>query len=160
MKKLLIVLAFSAFMAVAASGQDYGTAIGYRGGYSNGLTFKHFFEPDKAAEALLTSRYKGFNFTGLYEIHQPVFGITGFYWYYGFGGHFGSWHGDPKYKNYDEDRNYRVLGIDGIIGAEYNIGAIPFSISLDYKPGFNITGGSYFWPDEFALSVRYVWGSR
>ncbi len=161
MKKFLIILAFTTFVTFTASPQDYKSAIGMRLGYSNGLTFKHFLESDKAAEVLLTSRYEGFNITGLYQIHGSLLGINGLNWYYGFGGHFGSWHGNAKFNHYkDPDRNYRVLGVDGILGAEYNFGAIPFCVSLDYKPGFNITGGSYFWPDEFALSIRYAWGSR
>jgi hypothetical protein len=49
-----------------------------------------------------------------------------------------------------------VVGIDGIIGMEYNIEEIPFNISLDWKPGFNILGHTGFWGDELALSVRYI----
>ena len=48
------------------------------------------------------------------------------------------------------------IGIDGIIGIEYNIEPIPFNISLDWKPGLNLIGYTGFWGDELAFSIRYI----
>jgi hypothetical protein len=158
MKKLLITFSACLLITLAVNAQDYQTGIGFRGGLSNGLTIKHFITSDKALEGLLAARWGGFNVTGLYEIHANAFDATGLYWYYGFGGHIGTWN-----TKYSSDRGYdntSIIGIDGILGIEYNIGAIPFNISLDYKPGFNILGDFGFWGDEFAISIRYVFGNR
>ena len=158
MKKFFITFSACMLIAVAVYSQEYQTGIGFRGGLSNGLTFKHFISSEKAVEGLLSARWGGFNVTGLYEIHANAFDAIGLYWYYGFGGHVGSWN-----TKYDSNRNYNnssIIGVDGIVGLEYNIGQIPFNISLDYKPGLNLIGQTGFWGDEFALSIRYVWGNR
>jgi len=159
MRKLLISLLIVA-AALTAEAQDYQTGIGFRGGLSNGLTVKHFIKSDVALEGLLTARWQGFNITGLYEWHAPAFSAPGLYWYYGAGAHLGFWEGYSKHPWFKDDKNYSVLGIDGIIGIEYNIGEIPFNISLDWKPALNIIGHTNFWGDELAFSVRYVFGNR
>jgi hypothetical protein len=160
MKKFFFALAFFAVFAIATSGQEYQTALGYRGGLSNGLTVKHFLTSDVALEGLLTARFGGYNITGLYEIHTQPFSISGLYFYYGFGGHLGSWQNGPDKVWWNDERHHSVIGIDGIVGLEYYFGTIPFNISLDYKPGFNLIGYPTFWGDEFSLSIRYVWGNR
>ena len=49
-----------------------------------------------------------------------------------------------------------AIGIDGIIGLEYTFDEVPFSISLDWKPTFNIAEHAAFLADEAGLSIRYV----
>jgi len=160
MKKIIILFSFFTVFALAVSGQEYRTGIGARVLFSNGLTIKYFISSGTAVEGLLTARYHGYNFTGLYEIYTEPFSVSNLYFYYGFGGHIGSWH-SPAGKNWwDDGANHSVIGIDGIAGIEYNFGNVPFSISLDYKPGINIIGYPKLWVDELALSVRYVWGNR
>ncbi len=161
MKKLMMILALVAVMALVAEAQDYRTGIGFRGGPSLGLTVKHFFTPDQAAEALLLSRWGGFHVTGLYQFHSRGFMIDGLHYYYGAGAHYGSFTGETGRKFYSNPaKDYKVFGLDGILGVEYNFSGIPFNVSLDWKPDINFTGGELFWPDELALSVRYVWGLR
>lgn len=155
MKKTILTAFFAITMIIAANAQDYNTGIGVRGGLSNGLTIKHFIEGDRAIEGLLANRWGGFNVTGLYEIHAQAFDTPRLNWYYGFGGHIGFWDGD-KNPWFDDNNNYTVIGIDGIIGLEYNIEEIPFNISLDWKPGINLIGYTGFWADEVALSVRFI----
>jgi hypothetical protein len=157
MKKLFYTVIILAFFTLSANSQDYNTGIGVRGGLSNGLTVKHFISSNTAIEGLLSTRWKGFHITGLYEIHAQAFNTPRLNWYYGFGGHIGFWDGYDKHPWFDEDvDSHSVLGIDGIIGIEYNIEAIPFNISLDWKPGFNIIGHTGFWGDELALSIRFI----
>ncbi|MDD4227097.1 MAG: hypothetical protein PHU98_11980 [Mariniphaga sp.] len=160
MKKLFLVFMIGLLTAVTVNAQDYNTGIGVRGGLSNGLTVKHFIDGNNAIEGILSTRWKGFNVTGLYEIHNQAFNTPRLNWYYGFGGHIGFWDGYKDHPWFDKadqiDGSYTVIGIDGILGLEYNIEAIPFNISLDWKPGFNIIGYTGFWGDELALSVRFI----
>jgi hypothetical protein len=51
-----------------------------------------------------------------------------------------------------------AIGIDGIMGLEYEVPGFPILVSIDMKPGYDFTGG--FGPrwQEGALTVRYVIG--
>ena len=135
--------------------QDYTTGIGIRGGYFNGLTVKHFVSNQAALEGIFTSRWRGFQVTGLYEIHNQAFNTPRLNWYYGFGAHIGFWDGNETNWGNRGD-NYTVLGIDGILGMEYNFTEIPINIGIDWKPSRNLIGYSGFWGDGGALSVRYI----
>jgi hypothetical protein len=157
MKKLILAFSILISAVIMANAQDYNTGIGVRGGLSNGLTVKHFISNNTAIEGIVASRWNGFNITGLYEIHANAFNTPRLNWYYGFGGHIGFW--DGGYRNhpwFNDTNNHSVIGIDGILGLEYNIDVIPFNISLDWKPGFNLIGYTGFWGDELAFSVRFI----
>ena len=93
MKKLSLVLILIIAFGVALSAQEYKNAAGFRFGLSNGLTFKRFINSDSALEGILTSRWHGFNVTGLYEVHKNLFNDSQINFFYGFGGHLGIWNG-------------------------------------------------------------------
>jgi hypothetical protein len=156
MKRILIVIIIMMCSVVSSTAQDYTTGIGVRGGFSNGLTIKHFISERAAIEGIISSRWKGFNLTGLYEIHQQAFDVEHLNWYYGAGGHIGFWKGRDVSWGDNRDDDYTVIGIDGILGIEYNFQEIPINISLDWKPTMNIIGYSGFWGDGGAFSVRYI----
>jgi hypothetical protein len=103
----------------------------------------------------LSTRWHGFNITGLYEIHNYPFAVEGLSWYYGFGGHLGFWDG-YRSSRFDEDKTYTVIGIDGILGLEYSFVEVPICLSLDWKPALNVIGHSGFWGDGGAFSIRYA----
>lgn len=141
---------------MAVQAQDYTSAIGLRGGFYGGLTFKHFLSEKMAFEGLLTAKYRGINFTALAEFHNSISEVDGLKWYYGFGGHIGFYNNNYYYNNYLGSDNYlMIIGVDGILGLEYTFDFIPFNLSLDWKPVFNLIGASYFTPYGGALSVRY-----
>jgi len=155
MKKIIIIM----IVIAAAAGlfaMDYGTGIGLRGGLSNGLTIKHFIGDNTAIEGILSTRWGGFNVTGLYEIHKAsAFDVERLNWYYGLGAHVGFWSGkDVKWA--DDEDSHTVIGVDGILGIEYNLKDIPFNIGLDWKPAFNLSGNTEFWGDGGALSIRFI----
>lgn len=150
------LIVFLATTSLSAQ-RDYDTGIGLRAGVSYGLTVKHFMTDRSAWEAILSTRYEGFLLTGLYELHQDVFNTTNFNFLYGFGGHLGEWPGDVDHHDWFNDKaNHLALGIDGIIGLEYTFDEVPFSISIDWKPSFNIAEHAVFLVDEAGLSIRYV----
>jgi hypothetical protein len=155
MKKIILTLALVIFISAFASAQDYNTGVGLRLGFSNGLTVKHFLSQRSAVEGLLATRWRGFEITGLFEVHNQAFDVERLNWYYGFGGHIGFWNGDNTTWG-DVGTNYTLIGIDGILGIEYNFKEVPINIGLDWKPAFNLTGYTGFWGDGGALSIRYI----
>lgn len=155
MKKIFLLLASALLISVHAAGQDYKTGVGLRLGLYNGLSVKHFFSENKAAEGILTTRWRGFDITGLYEIHNQAFQIDRLNWYYGFGAHVGFWNGDNTPWGH-LGTNYAVVGIDGVIGIEYNFLEVPINIGIDWKPELNLTGYTAFWGDSGALTIRYI----
>jgi hypothetical protein len=153
--KVLVVTLMLGVVSTGASAQDYNTAIGLRGGWQSGLTIKHFLSGDAAVEGLLVAVWKGFEITGLYEIHANAFGVNNLNWYYGAGAHINNFSSGPWYGE-NENAPSMTIGLDGIIGLEYNIREIPFNISVDWKPEFNLIGHSGLWGGDSAFSVRYT----
>jgi hypothetical protein len=156
MKKIALILVMFVGLAGGLSAQDYHTGLGIRGGFSNGISVKHFYTTDIAVEGILTTRWNGFKVTGLAEWHIPVFDTEGLYFYYGGGAHIGIWDSEKDYFGEPVSGTGFFLGIDGVIGLEYAFPGIPLSIGLDWKPGFEIITDFGFAHDEIALSVRYL----
>lgn len=155
MKTKIILLSLLFCLATSGFAQNYNTGIGLRGGLYNGLTVKHFTSQKTALEVLITSRWEGFELTGLYEIQNNFPGLPRLSSYIGFGGHVGFWNGD--HANWGTaGTQYTIVGLDGIIGLEYSFYYIPINISLDWKPELNLIGLTGFWYDGGALSVRYI----
>ncbi len=155
MKKFVFTILFTLFGILFSNAQDYNTGIGLRGGFSQGITFKHFLSPNSALEGIISSRWRGIQVTGLYEIHGRAFEVDRLNWYAGFGGHIGFYDGRNARWG-EKGRSYTVVGVDGILGLEYNFEKVPFNVSLDWKPAFNLIGTSGFWGDSGALSIRYI----
>ncbi len=153
-KAVMMILCFSLGFNLL-NAQTYETGIGLRGGPSVGITIKHFLTEKGALEGILTSRWRGVNITGLYEIHNQISELEGLRWYYGFGAHAGYWRANYSNNVFNNDYHL-ILGLDGIIGLEYNFAIVPFNLSLDWKPAFNLVGSTGFWADEFAISARYI----
>ena len=123
-----------------------------------------YFAPKSrgAADLLVAYQYKGFNVTGLYEIHSKNHNINievanvGFY--IGLGAHAGSYKGRNAYRNDTRDNNSVEVGIDAIGGIEWKLPRIPFLLSGDLKPFYNLTGIgktqlNYL---EYAVSLRFL----
>jgi len=155
MKKVLLSLVLVIGMTVIVKAQDYNTGVGLRGGFSNGLTIKHFISDKNALEGLISTRWRGVDITGLYEIHNQAFDVDRLNWYYGFGAHIGFYDGVNTTWG-DVGTSYTVVGVDGILGIEYNFSEAPINIGLDWKPALNLIGDTRFWGDGGALSIRYI----
>lgn len=157
MRKSIVFILALLSVNITLKAQDYENAIGVRLGTSNGVTFKHAIGNDAALEGILAARWRGFNITVLYEKHAMAFSEPRLKWFYGAGGHIGFWHGYRHHPWFDEDDDdYVVVGIDGIIGLEYTLEEAPLNFGIDWKPAFNIVGWTGLWADELALSVRFV----
>ena len=155
MKKRFLTLIVMAFVMSFSFAQDYSTGIGVRGGLYNGLTIKHFIGANTAVEGMVATRWEGIDLTALYEIHANAFDVSRLNWYYGIGGHVGLWNGDIV-PNSTTTGQYVAVGVDAILGLEYNFEEIPVNVSVDWKPSFNILGYSKFYGDGGAISLRYI----
>jgi hypothetical protein len=157
-KALLITVLLSGLFSTGKA-QDYETAVGVRLGFAQSLSIKHFVGSDLAIEGLLGRYYYGgFNLAILGELHrEQAFGADGLWWYYGGGGHLGSYgwtNNNPRWKD-QYNGNRLVIGLDGILGLEYNIKEIPFNVSLDFKPTFDLIGWQGY-GNGGAFSIRYI----
>ena len=159
-----------------AGGAGYQTGVGLRaGGYSSGLTVKHFLsgKNNVAVEGLLTTEYHahGARLTVLLEKHLPVSDIKGLQFYYGAGAHLGAYRGryyfeevrfrrgkkyDYYVTNYHDDPTYVALGADLIAGLEYKLPDLPFVIGVDYKPFFEVFNGYSGFYSDAAVSLRFT----
>jgi hypothetical protein len=154
MKKIALTMLMVFAMAKLTCAQDYKTGIGLRVGPASGFTVKHFLTDKSALEGLLTTKWHGFDFTGLYEVHNMAFDTENLKWFYGGGAHLGFYNGD--YVEWGSPGSTSgVLGIDGIIGIEYTFDEAPINLGLDLKPALNIIGYTGLWV-EFGISARYV----
>jgi len=163
MEKIRMALTVAALLAVtivqqvsAQEGSTYTRGIGGRFGVANGITYKHFINPDHAIEGILNFQgnrsFRLFKLLGLYEIHQPInfVDVDGLRWYWGFGGGLGGY----RYK--DDNTNGVAWSFDGVIGLDYKIPEAPINLSLDWKPTVELTPESGVWFDGIGLSIRFV----
>ena len=163
--KLLLVAASILLSVTIAKAQTQAqiqsqTSVGLRLGSTSGLSIKKAIA-GADLEGIIGVSPSGLSFTGLYEISKPTSEVSQLYWYYGAGGH-ATIRGSSYYVFHDRyyaERYYGGalgLGIDGILGLEYRIREIPFSISLDLKPyvEINTDGLIYLNPDP-GLGVKF-----
>lgn len=143
-----LLLAITSTATISA--QNYRTGVGARVGFFNGLTVKHFVNPNNAIEGILNFRWGGAVVTGLYEWQNPIPNAPGFDYYLGVGAHIGFF---DKYK-WDHSAE-TIVGADVVVGAEYTFPTAPFTIGLDYKPAFNFIGDNHIWADGLALNLRF-----
>ena len=143
-KKLFTVSLFIFVFLAAAIAQP--KAVGLRVGgdaevsYQNSIG-ENFLELDLGMAFV----GRGLQLTGIYDF---VFARSGnFNFYVGPGAQVNSWK--------DSEGEGKIgIALGGQIGAEYQIGAIPFNIALDYRPMWNFIGNYGSWSSA-ALSFRY-----
>jgi hypothetical protein len=153
---LLLLFFFFAFsLQNSLKAQEYDNAVGLRLGFYNGVTFKHSLDGVSAVEGILTSRWRGFSITALYEYHFFPFDVDGLYAFVGAGGHLGYYNGE-NVRWLDNSVNTLVIGADGILGIEYTFADIPLCLTFDWKPIVNLIGSQNFLGGGFGLSARYI----
>ena len=150
--KTFLFAALLLLSASTVSAQSYGTGIGARLGFFNGVTVKHFVSPNNAVEGIVNFRWGGAIITGMYEWQQPILSAPGLDYYLGIGAHLGVFDKDD-YKW--DDASSEIIGADIVAGLEYTFPTAPFTIGIDYKPAFNFIGDSHVWADGIALNLRF-----
>ena len=168
MKQLALCTAIATMLLIniPASSQDYSTGLGLRlGGFTSGLTIKHFFNEKGAIEGIAGFGRRSFVMTGLYEHHFPIEGVNGLTLYAGGGGHLGFFGHSSSYLVYkhknekiyvvEEGRTAVIPGADFIFGVEYKFQGAPFTVGVDIKPFVDFYDGVSAYADG-AFNVRYV----
>lgn len=156
MRIVVSILALFVFGPSLCNAQPYKAGAGLRGGFTNGLTAKVFLKESLAIEGIASFHSRHAFLTALAEIQKPSELAPGLSWYFGGGGHLGYFRGG--YYIWKKNEFYRTpaptFGIDGVIGVEYVIKEIPFSLSLDIKPSVDFIYSASFW--QGGLSIRYI----
>lgn len=159
MNKFIVLIALmgisiAGFSQELNTSPDYTTAVGVKV-YPGAIDIKHFIKQDVAVEALGYFWQYGFRATTLYEIHGNINSVEGLKWYAGPGGHVGFY--NTQWANDYPSRSSGIaIGVDGVIGLDYKIQGVPFDVSFDWQPSFNLIGYSYFEGGWGGLAVRYT----
>lgn len=156
MKKLIFtfIFAFSFIFLNSINAQSYNSAVGAKLGYGLNGTYKK-----QIKENFYVDFYAGFRTYFILggaavEFHKPIEEVENLYWYYGGGAYFGSY-------NHSSFSNYTFIGINGVLGLDYSFDEIPLNLSVDWMPGFNLTGDNNgFYSYVGGLSVRYILGEN
>ena len=148
----LFIVITSAAQSKSAKGSSYKTALGVKVWDGGGITFKHFFSPNKAGELIGYFWNRGVRFTGLYEIHGDIKDAQGLKWYIGPGAHIGIY--DYYKGNKHIDGTY--IGIDGVLGLDYKFRGAPINMSIDWQPSFEFGDFVGFVGNWGGLGIRYT----
>ncbi len=149
MKKILFVM-FAAFLAIGVDANAQSWGAGLKVGSDYGINVKRYMGGN-AWEVVGAFHRGGFNVLGLYEWNISL--GNGFTFYYGFGANLGVWD-----KNDDDDSSDFGLGIDGVVGVEWQLpNNIPFALTLDWTPQFQLIPETEFWAKGISFGIKYVW---
>lgn len=154
MTRIFTILGFMICLTVAASAQPYDLAIGLRSGPYSNITLKKSLSRGVMTEGILSLRPRGVVATGLLEYHNPIPGKEEIWWYYGFGGHLGAWQG-LRTGSSDVLGGAYSIGVDAIVGAEYNFDQLPFNVAIDWKPSIGLLANSNNRTGGINFSIRY-----
>ena len=150
MKKVLFILVAVLGLGFAANAQNW---IGVRGvfGSSSGaeLSYQHGFNANNRLELDLGWNTRStYNYYNLSAVYQWMGGIAGnFGWFAGVGANAGLWSG------YSEGTF--GLGFLAQAGLEYNFQAVPFQVTLDFRPQWDVLGAASGFGYAVALGIRY-----
>lgn len=156
---LLLLLSPSAFS------QYYQKEIGFRGGYSSGITFRVNLEEDLSYEAQLSYRDHGGIFTIIRQkrMEMGMDQLGNWEFLYGFGAHAGFYFTDSYRIIFREVYFGRevftpVVGMDGYVGIDYRLVDVPISFGVSFQPHMEISLKQVFginlW--DFGFHMRYM----
>jgi len=162
-----ITLVILLFCITRGLSQDYHSAIGLRGGYSSGISYKRCLNDEIAYEGIFTIKNLGIQVTGLKEFHQPLLWKQSdkLYFVYGYGGHLGFFNRyyyhrfmSPFNRPIRSNISYFVTGLDALLGIEYRFIRFPFLAGVEYKPFFHLFGPNYFnmYLADVAITFKYI----
>lgn len=173
--KNIAILTSALMLSLFSYGQTYKHAIGLKamnvgGGPfgGGGINYKTFVGGKNAFDITLGGG--PYHLTGqvLYEWQNPTGWTEGFDWYLGIGASLGAWGksydwddddwDDDKFKKHNYYKRGFHLGLDGVIGLDFNIEpntGVPMGFSIDTGPYVGLINAPYFgW--GASIAVRYI----
>ena len=159
-----ILTFFLLLMINTSYSQNYTQAIGFRGGYTSGVTYRQYIDDNEALEGIISWKTKGLIISVIKQFSEPYsFDFSDHLFVcYGYGGHFGYKYSDHYNSffgrfNYQSKKISPIVGMDGYLGLEYRIYELPFIFGIDYKPFFEFSTRQYFRLQlgDVAFAVKY-----
>jgi hypothetical protein len=153
---------FCFLFSESAQSQSKQFAIGWRFGWTEGITARAKLNESTAIEGIFGFRRGGYSTTFLFEKHKST-NYPGLNYFYGAGIHFGRIGNRYYYPYYKDNRRYsyyygyRHWGPDLILGLEFVIPKTPIALSLDIKPSLNFYDNGYteIYPDP-GLGLKVI----
>lgn len=151
-------------IGVSCFSQNYTRDVGIRMGNGFFVSYRQFFDEERASEAFLGVSEKSFRISGLREYFAPLVPLRSenLRLVIGYGLHAGIAYTN-KYKILN--RVYRhehyswspQLGVDGIVGVEYTAPEFPVLISAAVQPYFEYSINQFFslQPFNFIILIKY-----
>lgn len=144
MKKLLPVILL-VIVGFFAKSQSFESQLGVRLGPTSGVTGKLIKDQKTAIEGTLGFRKGGVQLYVLLESYKMLNKNTKQNWfmYFGGGAHVGYVNGYNRIRRWSNTEGYYweeehtagpVIGLDGVVGVEYNIPSIPLTLFFEFKP--------------------------
>ena len=163
MKNLLL----SALCAVAVTtsyAQQYKTALGIRGDWSNldiaygDISFKHFLgESSNAIDATFGFGRRHVWLQGMYARNYPIFSSVE--WYWAAGADIGYWNQNYNYREDGKSIAGIWTGFDANIGIEYTFPMFPVNVAFDVGPTLRMYPYVEVGP-MVGFSIRYAFKSK
>lgn len=156
MKKVMLLLVAVFGLTFAVNAQNW---IGVRGAFGSSagaeLSYQHGFNANNRLELDL-----GWNTHKVHDVAYGYYNLSAVYqwmggivdnlgWFAGIGANAGFWNGY-------NDGNFG-LGFLAQAGLEYNFQAVPFQITLDFRPQWDVLGAATGFGYAGALGLRYRW---
>lgn len=164
--RIILTLILTGIFILNTHSQNFTQAIGIRGGFRSGLTYRYLVNEFAANEFILKMERNEMNLTFLrvyYESNRlnysPKLIVCK-----GFGAHIGYKFGDrysvfTREFVYTNKKLYPVIGFDVYIGLEYRFEEFPVLVGIDCKPFFEFSTRQifrFYLPDiAFALKYRF-----
>ena len=164
---ILILIITALFMTKISHAQTYKSAAGLTGGFVLGVTTKNFISRTGALELYFVTKYKGLVISSLLTNNWRIFPDQRFSILFGAGMHTGLYQSssyqihssetvfkklEAKFNNKDLIFN---LGVDAVIGFEFNLNEYPFTAEIGFKPYYDVFAADSKVIDGF-LAVRYI----
>jgi hypothetical protein len=147
---VVLLLTTTCFSQKNRGTYDWGVGVKYR---PAAVSIKKYTSQGDAMEMLLSKYDEGYRATLLLELSPNVDPKKTIRYVLGPGLHVG--YREKKYVARNDHNP--VLGVDFILGVEWKLPKIPFSIQVDYQPSFDIVGYNNAYKDWGGATIRYTW---
>lgn len=158
----LLILVIGVMVTHTTFAQQYNTAIGVRGDWSNldtdlaELSCKHFFDRNNGLEGNFGFAREYFWLETMYHHNQTLKGNVD--WFFGGGADFGYWNTNYDRRYSASERTGFWSGTSAVLGVEYTTSFIPINLSFDFGPTLRVI------PEvkmgiKVGFSLRYAFGA-